>query len=62
MLARGGQETEIVSRDNHYSPFFQVGTLLSSASRTFPFPGLSSDLWWASLAKLLGVNNVLGIT
>lgn len=28
VLARGGQEMEIVNRDNHYSPHFQVGACL----------------------------------
>lgn len=29
MLARGGRERQIVNRDNHYSPHFQVATSAS---------------------------------
>lgn len=32
VLARNGQEMKVVNRDNHYSPYFQVGTCLSPAS------------------------------
>lgn len=46
VLARDGQEREVVNRDNHYSPHFQVRTCLFPASKAFCFPGLASDLWW----------------
>lgn len=41
MLARGGREREVVNRDDHYSPHFQVGTRppLAPALPTRACPG-----------------------
>lgn len=38
MLARGGREREIVNKDDHYSPHFQVG-----ARRSPPGPATAAE-------------------
>lgn len=41
VLARDGREKEIVNRDDHYSPHFQVGAARASG----PAQGLAGGLW-----------------
>lgn len=53
MLARGGREREVVNRDDHYSPHFQVGTrphpcpcpAHQGLPRARPWPCWTFHLW-----------------
>ncbi|XP_038193994.2 dopamine beta-hydroxylase [Arvicola amphibius] len=61
VLARGGQESEIVNRDNHYSPFFQDIRMLKKVVSVLPGDVLITSCTYNTEGRKLATVGGFGI-